>query len=246
MKLRMNPELSIVLGAIATYFVNYFTNPVFGAALVGLFAGFLLPKYSSSLYVGAFIGMSSLEVLPELYLVLAASIISAFFWRIFTTRTPSFGGKAGFTAFLGVLVIALGNVWNHNFYEPVQIVSETILAIIFVAMAATIATFELRKRLEKAGFRGEAVIGSAAIGIIPGFLSMFFPLLSTLSEVAFASSFAGMTEFKLIKEEYYAVLIGLIVGSVFFFSAPFFQGFGGKLGTIAFVSVILFLYVTKA
>ena len=193
--------------------------------------------------MGAFVGMSSSLVMPSILFITGASIVSSLVWILFTEKIPSFGGKAGFTAFLGVLIVSLFDFWNQDFYNANTITSETVIVIVFVAMIATIATFAVRSRIKKR--KGEAVIGSAVVGIVPGFFRMFFPGIATLSEVAFASSFAGMTDFKLLKENYYPILIGLIVGVVFFLSTPYFQGFGGKLGTIAFISVIVFLYMIK-
>jgi len=237
---RAYPALFLISGALITYSIGMETNPVFAASLVGLIFGLLFPSYSAPAYCGAFIGMSSVEILPSGLLVLLASLVSGFVWVHFSKQIPAFGGKAGFIAFLGVLAINLPMIWEVEPSLPLELEVEMILGVIVTAVIATSATFLVREKIRER-FKSDAVIGSALVGFPLGFLRLFFPGVSIYSEVAFASSFAGMTSFKFVRKPLYYLLIGLVVGVVFLLSTPFFRGFGGKLGTIAFLSVMLFL-----
>ena len=229
----------ILVGALLTYAIGINTNSVFAAALIGIIFSIIFPKYATPTYVGAFIGMSSVEILPSLLFLTGASIISGFIWLAFSKKLPKFGGKAGFIAFLGVLIINIPLIFEKQLNVPVHIEMEMILAVIFVAIIATKATFHIRDKL-KDKIKSDAVLGSAIVGFLFGVTRIFFPQTAIFSEVAFASSFAGMTSFNLVKKKSYKILIGLIVGLVFLISTSFFQGFGGKLGTIAFISLIIF------
>jgi len=229
----------ILVGALLTYAIGLNTNSVFAAALIGIIFSIIFPTYAIQAYVGAFIGMSSVEILPSLLFLTGASIISGFIWLAFSKKLPSFGGKAGFIAFLGVLIINLPLIIEKELNVPIQIEIELILGVIITAIVATRATFYLREKL-KDKIKSDAILGSAIVGFLFGLTRIFFPQTVIFSEVAFASSFAGMTSFKFVRKKSYKLLIGLIVGIIFLLSTSFFQGFGGKLGTIAFISLIIF------
>lgn len=229
----------ILVGALLTYAIGINTNSVFAAALVGIIFSLIFPKYAIQAYIGAFIGMSSVEILPSLLFLTGASIISSLIWIAFSKKLPGFGGKAGFIAFLGVLIINLPLIHEKELAIPINIEIEMILGVIFIAIISIKATFYLRKKF-KDKIKNDAVLGSAIVGLLFGLTRIFFPQTAIFSEVAFASSFAGMTSFNLIRKKSYKLLVGFIVGLVFLISSSFFQGFGGKLGTIAFISIIIF------
>ncbi|MCD6226413.1 MAG: hypothetical protein J7J93_01290 [Candidatus Aenigmarchaeota archaeon] len=229
----------MLLGAVLTYLIGINTNAIFAAALIGIIFGLIFPKYAIQAYIGAFIGMSSVEILPSLLFLTGACIVSSLIWIIFSKKLPNFGGKAGFIAFLGVLIINLPLIHEKELAIPINIEIEMILGVIFTAIISIKATFYLRKKF-KDKIKSDAVLGSAVVGLLFGLTRIFFPQTTIFSEVAFASSFAGMTSFKFVRKKSYKLLIGLIVGIIFLFSSSFFQGFGGKLGTIAFISIIIF------
>ena len=56
----------ILVGALLTYAIGLNTNSVFAAALIGIIFSIIFPTYAIQAYVGAFIGMSSVEILPSL------------------------------------------------------------------------------------------------------------------------------------------------------------------------------------
>ncbi len=234
-------SMAILMGAVLCYFLGQLTNPVFSASIIGLIAGIFFHSLSIPLYIGAFVGMSSELIMPNIFFLVEASLISSFLWAILMKKIPSWGGKAGFTAFLGVLTTVVINGWEHEQVTK-SLNPEIIFLLILTSMFATIMTFEIRKKIRE---QGNAVIGSATIGFSFGAFSLLFPETTIFSEVAFAASFAGMTDLKHIQEQWHTLIVGFVVGVVFLLLTSSFSGFGGKLGTIAFISVLLCINIFK-
>jgi len=242
--------LALLAGALIAHFVGLETNFVFSAAVVGIIFGLLLPKYSIPAYCGSFVGMSSLEILPSGLFLIGAAVIAALIKIFLGPKIPKVGGKAGFIAFLSILIINLPFLLDKEIYKISSLEISTIFAVILVAIIGVNATFCVRKRLKirektKGLAKGNAVVGSAIIGLIAGVIRILFPQFAVLSEAIFAASFAGMSSFHIVKRRFAKSLVGLISGMVFLVATPFFQGFGGKLGTIAFVAMMIYLGLRK-
>lgn len=80
-----------------------------------------------------------------------------------------------------------------------------------------------------------AVIVSAAVGL----LSTFIPIDKKYHTVIYSGSFAGMCS-QSILTSYNQIFILSFIGAILYLSlASHFKGLGGKLGTIAFLSVAL-------
>lgn len=239
--------LALTSAALISYFISIRINSVFGASLVGLFFGLLFPKYSMPAYCGAFIGMASIEILPSYLYIISASFVSGLVRLLILKKIPNIGdvgGKAGFIAFLGVFIINLPLIFEKEIYRQTLVEMKLIVPIIVVPILSTVATFYLREII-RGGIKSDAVVGSAILGLLFGLVQIFVPQTSIFSEVAFASSFAGMTSFEFVKKRWSKTVLGLIVGIVFLVSIPYFQGFGGKLGTISFLSSLTFLSLRK-
>ena len=114
---------------------------------------------------------------------------------------------------------------------------QIIVFLIVLAIITVHTTYHIR-RLFKHRIKSEAVLGSALVGLIFGLIRIIYPESSMFTEVGFASSFAAMTAFGTVRKKYYKLLVGFIVGLLYCISCSFFNGFGGKLGTIAFLSII--------
>ncbi|MFC6754163.1 hypothetical protein ACFQEU_11925, partial [Halorubrum tibetense] len=83
------------------------------------------------------------------------------------------------------------------------------------------------------------VVGSAIVGLLAGLVCP--PLLAagdTVAAVAFCASFAGMATPERIPGTGAMIVAGAVSGLVFVGAAPYFVGFGGKLGTIAFTACL--------
>ncbi|AYF43943.1 MULTISPECIES: hypothetical protein [Halobacteriovorax] len=89
----------------------------------------------------------------------------------------------------------------------------------------------------KAGW--SPVLASASVGLIGSFL----PVNSNMRAAIYSGSFAGMCSSELVSNYWEIFGISLIGAVIYLYSLKLFQGFGGKLGTIAFVSVALFYLI---
>ncbi len=87
-----------------------------------------------------------------------------------------------------------------------------------------------------------AVIGAGLVGTIGSFIPMISKknaLLEKAPMAIYCGAFVGMSA-SFVLEGYADVLIAsLSAGIIFVLSTPFFNGFGGKLGTIAFGGVCI-------
>ena len=82
------------------------------------------------------------------------------------------------------------------------------------------------------------VFASSTVGIVFG---LIFYKKFDYSAVAFASSFAGMTKLSLINSASWFVVVPFVICTLYYISKNTLVGFGGKLGTIAYISVIVFV-----
>ncbi|EPZ49416.1 hypothetical protein M902_0898 [Bacteriovorax sp. BAL6_X] len=83
------------------------------------------------------------------------------------------------------------------------------------------------------------MIASAIIGLIASLI----PMRTTLQAAVYSGSFAGMCSSSLVSNYWEILGISLIGAILYFYTLRIFQGFGGKLGAIAFVSVALFFFI---
>jgi len=90
-------------------------------------------------------------------------------------------------------------------------------------------------QLQKTGL--SPVIASCIVGII-GALIGYALHSEDLPMVIFAGSFVGMTAVGMASLPI-ILLAGLSCGILYLLAAPVFVGYGGKLGTIAFISVTI-------
>ncbi|MDX1359558.1 MAG: hypothetical protein R3232_12060, partial [Clostridia bacterium] len=106
--------------------------------------------------------------------------------------------------------------------------------LIISSVLAAVLTYVLSIRL-KLG----PVLASGLVGVMAGlWLPMIFPDSgTTMAVMIFCASFAGMSNPKRIRNELFIAAAGIIAGLAFIFSFTL-QGAGGKLGTIAFGSIM--------
>lgn len=105
----------VPLGAVVCYALNMLCDlgSVLAAGIVGVVASIIpylnkesvvLKKAPAALYCGAFVGMSSIEIAPSVYVALAAGIIAGLFFLLSKNVFVGLGGKLGTIAFGGVVV----------------------------------------------------------------------------------------------------------------------------------------------
>ena len=113
---------------------------------------------------------------------------------------------------------------------------ETILLIIASALGA-LATFLLHK------YGISVVVASCIIGLLGAGLNYFIKS-PHLALVIFAGSFVGMTS-TAVGSISLVLLAGALAGLIYKYSLHIFAGFGGRLGTIAFISTVISYFFLK-
>lgn len=231
--------LFILIASVFTFYLSSLTNAVFAASLFGIVFGLFFKKHAKMAYCGCFIGMSSYLIINSIYFIIFASIFAVLFLHLMKGKLE-YGGKLGFIAFISVLLVMLPDIYKSE----ISIIGTDIemdllmsILVIFVSIISLELTWFLRGLFKSKFQESESVLGSAFTGLIFGLSTLLIPEIKFISEAAYASSFAGMSKPKIIKK--YMFLIGLLTGAFYFLLMPIFIGFGGKLGAIAFISVII-------
>ena len=205
---------------------------VVAAALVGLLAHLVVPDYAVPAYCGAFVGMAGPDVLPGYAAVAGAGTVAGAVFLATERVFDGFGGKLGTTAFVGCTGAALaagtaGPSAGTN-------APATAAVCVTVAAVAAVATFAISVRLDHG-----PVVGSAVVGLLAGLVApSLLPAGECVAAAAFCASFAGMARPDRLPNEAATLLAGLLSGALFLGAAPYFAGFGGKLGTVAFVACL--------
>ncbi len=121
----------------------------------------------------------------------------------------------------------------------------TIILILVGALGA-ISTFYVSEQLKQG-----AVRASAALSLFVGSFFYFFPELfnSYLSQhiplVFIGASFVGMVSKQVLSNYILLGIAGCLFGFIYTNSSDFFQGFGGGLGTSAFIALVATFGVFK-
>ncbi|TVQ37122.1 MAG: hypothetical protein EA384_12725 [Spirochaetaceae bacterium] len=227
--------LSLFLGTLITFWISVDLGhgAVVASGLVGIFAAAFLKPYAAPIFSGSFVGMASSQVFGYPGMALAGVIAGGVFVlskHVFN----GFGGKLGTIAWSGCVFAALimgkplltGEVpgWDVGW----------LLLVYCIAGAAV--TFIL-----SVWFGQGAVMASGMVGLAAGLLlpALHGPALGgTLAVGVYSASFAGMSGTNRFEKAYWLAIGGVMVTLAFMYSAPFMGGGGGKLGTIAFGSMI--------
>jgi hypothetical protein len=227
--------LAVLIGGLTTFYlsIEIGLGAVVAASLIGILADMVAPKYGVPAYCGAFVGMSSNALFFNHAEVALASAIAGIVYVITRDVFGGFGGKLGTIAFIGASIagFSLGREflitpiadWTTNFW------------VLVVALVAAPLTFYLNCPRNNG-----PVLASSVVGLFAGLtLPALFPQLgSHLAVVAICASFTGMSNTKRCPQFWNMLVAGLFTGVLFVFATPLLGGAGGKLGTIAFASII--------
>ncbi len=233
---KLIPDIVAVLaGALAAYTLAHDVGlgPVVAAGVVGICAHLVAPQYAAAVYAGSFVGMTSDLLLLTHAEVLLASLVSGL---VYTLTRPIFsgvGGKLGTIALIGTTLMSVG-MKRIFLIAPLPDVA-TALEIMVISLIATPLTFYL-SQLHGNG----PVLASGVVGLVAGLvLHVIYPEMGTnLAVVAICASFAGMSGKDRLTNFWQVLAVAVFTGIVFIFSTPHLAGAGGKLGTIAFGSVL--------
>jgi len=226
-----------VIGAITAYVLNVYVSlgAIVASALIGLLGAILVPKYAVSIYCGSFVGMVSPMVLHDFYHVLLAALMAGIIFMLSEGIYNGYGGKLGATAFIPWVILTLS---NHVQLTTPQSLSITIMFEILVfSTIACFATYIISHR-----FKHDPVTSSSLVSLIAGLIlpALFLENGTSFAAVAMSATFAGMSSKTIIKNEFHMFGVSLLLGIMFVYTYSHFGGAGGKLGTLAFASVITY------
>lgn len=226
---------AVVIGAAATFLLAKLAgiSAVIASAIAGIFAGIVFPQYAVAAFCGSFVGMAS----PGMFsfpMLLLAGALAALLYHVGGSNYLGVGGKLGTTAFFGTLGVALLNgekiihEWTADY---------SILPVVLIYAAAGACVTHIISEKLKTG----VVVASGIVGLVAGII---LPLIheangASYAALVFCASFAGMASKKVLNKSWLFLIAGAVCGLIFFFSSPYYNGLGGKLGTIAFISVLV-------
>lgn len=234
--------ISVFLGAIVTFYLSIeiisvgfasVSSAVVASGLVGILATLVFPKYDAAIFCGSFVGMASGELFTSYYQLALAGLIASIVFVAGKYCFNGFGGKLGTTAFAGCVVAA---VLAGQSFVPGTIPDASFgLQLGIYSILGAIITYVISVR-----FDNSAVISSGLVGVMSGLiLPVIYPEVgATLSVMVFCASFAGMSSSERIPNELWVGISGIFCALIYIYTAPYFGGAGGKLGTTAFGSVV--------
>ncbi|MGI6036043.1 MAG: hypothetical protein ACOYCE_09595 [Limnochordia bacterium] len=225
-----------IAGAVVSFWlgVQLSLGTVVAASLTGLLGAFIFPKYATAIYCGAFVGMSSAYVLNSFWTILLAASLAALIFHLSSPVFQGYGGKLGTTAFLAVNLTALlagVQMPSSGAPAPFPLALALVAAVVLGAIGAY--TLSIKRGLG-------AVVGSAAVALAGGLaLPALFPDVGGQLAVALCcGAYVGMSTPKVLPSYNELSLAGLLAGLLYLSALDSSNGYGGKLGTIAFIAVI--------
>ncbi|MCP9199946.1 hypothetical protein MKO06_08515 [Gramella sp. GC03-9] len=110
--------------------------------------------------------------------------------------------------------------------------------ILFSGSLFALLTFYINNKLQLGG-----IMASAAISVLAALFFKFSPnllspyLTATIPIIAMGASFVGMASSRVIRKYWVIGLAGLVFSVMFLIGSPFFDGFGGSLGSSAAIAL---------
>jgi len=222
-------------GGLVTFAVSHDLGlgPVIATSVIALLAHMIMPKSSVPAYCGSFVGMTSNLLFYNYGEVALASLVAALVFIITRDVFNGFGGKLGTIALIGTAVTS--HSLNRDFLTFSIADFHTNLLIILVAAIAAGLTYYFNNHRNQGPVLASAVVGILGAILLP---SLFPNLGNTLAIVTICASFTGMTSQTRYPVFWNFLVTGILTGIIFVYSTPQLGGAGGKLGTIAFSSVL--------
>ncbi len=232
---RIGNFLAVFIGGILTFYLaqNIVLGAVVAAGLVAILVHIILPEYGVPAYCGAFVGMSSSALLFNNFEIALASSVAGVVYVLTTKVFAGVGGKLGTIALISAAATSAG-LQRQFLFTPIYDMDTNVL-IMISAIIATALTFYLNC------YRGNGpVLASGVVGLAGGLiLPVLFPQHGdVLAVVTICASFTGMSSEGRCPAFWHILVAGFFTGVLFIFSTPMMGGAGGKLGTIAFASVL--------
>lgn len=98
-----------IISANVTFFLTQFEmiGPVLASSLVGLLGYLFIKQYAALVYCASFVGMSSVAVGYNHYLISLASFLAFVVFHLSTNYLTGHGGKLGTIAFVASILVYL-------------------------------------------------------------------------------------------------------------------------------------------
>lgn len=240
----------VLFGVFFTYVLiaQFNIPPVLSSALAGLVGSIFFinslnafKEFGIAIYCGSFIGMGSVLTSTELLLAGAiATIILILSSNVF----KGYGGKLGFIAYISSVLTYFGlNILENKTYDfgNYNWISDTnsILSIVIASITGFYITILLHHKLDKS-----SVLASALPSFVIGLLAYTTLSIDLFITTFFSASFVGMLSKDLLPKRTYPLLMVLFI-MITIIVKPMLGGFGGALGTLAFLSVGLMVLLKK-
>ncbi|MDP2425637.1 MAG: hypothetical protein Q8M70_04720 [bacterium] len=236
-------SVCIVSGAMVTYLVimlfDSWVNAIVVSGLVGVMGSVIFKKMEGPIFLGSFVGMTSAAFMVS-YEVFVAAVISVLTYAFLRPLFKGVGGKAGFSAFVGVIVTSI------IFQTPLlatPLVAYQLPSMMSILIA--LGVFGLMRVLLDYG-KLSSCFSSAIVGVILGLLALIPAFFNEyyLFLIGYAFSFVMMSEKAILP--LWAQIASIVLITVYFgWFQTSFIGFGGKLGMMAFiVSLLMFAIST--
>ena len=115
------------------------------------------------------------------------------------------------------------------------------MVILFIVKFLTFFTGCLSCFILHSHLNVPAVVASSLVGLFATYIPFSKRYQKHSVAAVYAGSFAGMCSLDLISSYWELGAISLIGASLYIMTMNLFEGFGGKLGSVAFISVALFI-----
>lgn len=226
--------LSVLLSTICSYLIhhNVALGAVVASSLVGLIGALLISNYSVSIYCGSFAGMVSNLLTSNVFSLLTIGVLAGIFFVIGSETFRGFGGKLGATAYFATL---LSSLFFKNLGETMTGLEVTLQVDVFIVfIIGSLGTYFINEK-----YQTGAVVASSLLGLTFGLiLPNVFTNGHSLAVALFCGTFIGMSTTTKLSTKVSVMIATAIGTAIYLYTAPYFAGLGGKLGLIAFGSVI--------
>lgn len=222
---------------------------VVASALIGLIGGIVFRSYAAVNHSASFAGMSALIAIATIEQTIMVGVVVGIIYLLLEKMFGGVGGKLGTIGMISTLIVATLlqtlNPYSYcNFTAWTMVTPTLVTASIITGALGSAATLAVREQLVLKIYKSnDAVIGSATVGLIGGLFLPYIPIVgSVLPLVLYEGSFAGMSSRKRLPGYPAFIIAGALAGAIFIVLYGLFPGCGGKLGFMAFSSVLIYQY----
>ncbi|SFT49737.1 hypothetical protein SAMN05216474_0893 [Lishizhenia tianjinensis] len=164
-----------------------------------------------------------------LFILLQGSFLIAYAWNY----------NWDILVLVGMILTTLLLVWAYLNYhiQDIGLKLKPTLIAMFSLIAGSVLTFSLQVELNLS-----AVLASSGVGVLAYGIYKLSKDTNNLHIAAYCGSFIGMTNIAKASDYFTLILASVLGACIYVFARNVFNGVGGKLGSIAFISICLTLY----